>query len=339
MTLILNTIQKQAVSRILIAIANADKVVTHEEIDYLNQIRLGFDISDEDILLGKKLDVDKCILIIKEMDKIQKEALSIMMQEIMRVDGEIDNREFEIFLVICIGADIPLPKLNSKKSEPIKDWKKMNLQGKVMSIKERSYFVRNGDETNNTFTIFNHNGNIVECSFYYVNGSLFKKLINKYSDKEGNYIVEQIRYSAFNNVESKTLIKNDNMGNMIERNVFNASGIHLRRVVSKHDGNGNETEQIWYNSAGNLEEKYTYKYNEYGSKIEENSADRGHITFSYLYDNLGNVIEENHFMQDRSLNKSVTYKYLYDNIKNWVKKTSFIDNKPIQVTERKLIYF
>lgn len=186
-----------------------------------------------------------------------------------------------------------------------------NLKGSVKLIKEHSYLVRNGLETDKSITIFNDKGNVVEYTVLFVDGSLYKKVISHYDNKD-NFILEQHRYDAFLNIESKTTIKNDDKGNMIERNVYNAVGKLISRVISKYDNDGNEIEVNWYNSDDKIVDNYTYDYNSNGNKIKETNASGNTDIFSYLYDNKDNIIEKNHYKPGGSLYEKYIYDYVYD---------------------------
>ncbi len=67
---------------------------------------------------------------------------------------------------------------------------------------------------------------------------------------------------------------------------------------------------------GSLGDKYTYKYDEKGNKIVENS-----------------------YNADGSLREKNTYKYEFDAMGNWIKQTLITDGKPKDLTERVIEYY
>ncbi len=146
-------------------------------------------------------------------------------------------------------------------------------------------------------------------------------------------------------LESKSLYKYNDYGNITEWNLFNSDGSLFAKFTSKHDNNGNRTESNNYNSDGSLKSKsiWTYKYDEKGNKKEEicfhydsndrfldkliwvfKYDDKGYLyeqiggisdslydrKFIYKYDSIGNVTEEEYLNKtDENLNSKETYKY------------------------------
>ncbi|NVN97164.1 hypothetical protein HXX01_02945 [Candidatus Nomurabacteria bacterium] len=48
--------------------------------------------------------------ILRDLLPIEKQALAVMMLEMIRADGDVDDQELKIFAVVCAATDIPLPK-------------------------------------------------------------------------------------------------------------------------------------------------------------------------------------------------------------------------------------
>ena len=74
----------------------------------------------------------------------------------------------------------------------------------------------------------------------------------------------------------------------------------------RYDSNGNKTEEITYNSAGNIESSIVWTYNEKNKKIEENSYDSNKKLITktkWKYDDLGNMIDESEYDADGKLVK------------------------------------
>lgn len=110
MLLNLTSLEKKAVSKVLLDILNADGKVTVGEAAYFQQLQNVLGISDTALEEAKYMSVMGCLSIIKGMLPHEKSALALMMLEMIRADGEVDKRELEIFAVVCAATDIPLPK-------------------------------------------------------------------------------------------------------------------------------------------------------------------------------------------------------------------------------------
>ena len=49
--------------------------------------------------------------VIREMLPLEKSALVVMMLEMIKADGDINDEEMKVFIVVCAACDIPLPKM------------------------------------------------------------------------------------------------------------------------------------------------------------------------------------------------------------------------------------
>jgi uncharacterized tellurite resistance protein B-like protein len=110
MALNLTSLEKKAVSKVLLDIIAADGRITVGEVSYFEQLRKVLGISNSELEEAKSMSVTGCLLIIKDLTLIEKQALAIMMLEMIRADGDIDNEEMKVFIVVCAAADIPLPE-------------------------------------------------------------------------------------------------------------------------------------------------------------------------------------------------------------------------------------
>lgn len=108
----LTVLEKKATSKVLLDIVNADGRVTVGETAYFEQLREVLNISIEEIEEAKYMSATAAFSIIRDMLPDEKSALVIMMLEMIRADGDIDDDEMKIFIVVCAACDIPLPKLN-----------------------------------------------------------------------------------------------------------------------------------------------------------------------------------------------------------------------------------
>jgi hypothetical protein len=189
--------------------------------------------------------------------------------------------------------------------------------------------------------IYDDNNNLELKNSYDINKKLICQEIFKY-DINGNCIeISNYKNLKINRLEK---IKYDNFNNPIEENAYDISGKltykckkefkdnnlikkmtyledgNLYSVLKyKYDKNGNETESIWYNSLGEIEEKINNKYDSNNLLIEKTSL--------------------NSWSEGQMYKWQFTYKF--DKNKNWVQKIVIRDNNPILMSleERRIEYY
>ena len=110
MSLNLTNLEKKAVTKVLLDIVNADGRVTIGESRYFQQLQNVLGIADSEIEEAKYMSAVGSLEIIKQMLPHEKQAIAIMMLEMIRADGDIDNEEVKVFLTVCAFAKIPLPE-------------------------------------------------------------------------------------------------------------------------------------------------------------------------------------------------------------------------------------
>lgn len=110
MSLDLTQLEKKAVAKVLLDIVNADGRVTVGEGRYFQQLQDVLGISDSEIEAAKYMSVVGGLAIIKQMLAHEKQLLAIMMLEMIRADGDIDDEEIKVFITVCALAEIPLPE-------------------------------------------------------------------------------------------------------------------------------------------------------------------------------------------------------------------------------------
>ncbi len=110
MSLDLTTLEKKAVAKVLLDIVNADGKVTVGEAKYFEQLQRVLGISNSEIEEAKYMSVAGSLSIIRDMLPAEKHALAIMMLEMIRADGEVDDEETKVFIAVCAMADIKLPE-------------------------------------------------------------------------------------------------------------------------------------------------------------------------------------------------------------------------------------
>jgi len=110
MSLDLTTLEKKAVAKVLLDIVNADGNVAVGEAKYFEQLQKVLGISNSEIEEAKYLSVVGSLSIIREMLPAEKHAIAIMMHEMIKADGEVNDKEIKIFIAVCAYADIKLPE-------------------------------------------------------------------------------------------------------------------------------------------------------------------------------------------------------------------------------------
>ena len=177
----------------------------------------------------------------------------------------------------------------------------------------------------------------------YNSDGLKERAIFKY-DQKGN-VIERNSYNSDGNLIFKFTYKYDDIGNQIEENHYSPDGSLTDKSIYIYDDKNNKIELNNYADVNSgITYKVTYKYNEKGNLIEENTIYTDN-TFSFLnrketykYDDRGSVIEQTSYKEDGSVT-SDTYKYEYDNKSNWIKKTQFKNGiVPIYITIRDITY-
>lgn len=199
------------------------------------------------------------------------------------------------------------------------DLDKMNLNGKIKSIRESSFqaIEKFGEVTKGIkaredewefdyIRTYNHKGNIIESNEYNSDGSLNFKRTYEYDDK-GNKIKSN-EYKSDGSLGYKSISKYDNKGNLIEGNVCKLDGIQDYRWTLKYDDKGNLIKKEYYGLHRPLK-------NNTGQWI----AKRGPWKIT--------------------LKSSSTFKYEFDNKGNWIKRIDFYNNIPEHIIEREIEYF
>jgi uncharacterized tellurite resistance protein B-like protein len=106
----LSSIEKKAITMVLIDIANADGVLTNSEGALLSAIQEVLQISDNEVHAAKNMSVAQSLSIIRNLSDANKELVRMLMLKLINIDGSIDDNELEVFVVVCAATGIPLPK-------------------------------------------------------------------------------------------------------------------------------------------------------------------------------------------------------------------------------------
>lgn len=159
----------------------------------------------------------------------------------------------------------------------------------------------------------------------------------KNNDNKNNNDLSELKLNG----KVKTLIE-------IKFNVIVKDGIIKAgdQIISKRNfifnEIGDQIEKKLYNTDISVYGKSRYKWDDNGNKIEHSiydSSDRLESKSTFKYDEKSNEIEWNCFISNGSLDIKYTYKYDYDETGNWIKKIEFNKGIPKNITTREIEYF
>lgn len=225
-----------------------------------------------------------------------------------------------LFVVILSSCSVNHPKT---------DLIKKNLLGQVKQITEKRYLVN--DKFGNI-----EKDTLVETNvlLYDENGFRSKKDLRGSDDPDCKYDEKgnPIEYTYKGWSIQKWKLEWDEKERVIEESVLDTDGnLKLKRTF-KYDNNGNKIEQETQTPYSHdpkrfMHTKYVYKYDNNNNKIgwyeEDNIVSSLSPVEMYKYDNNGNILEEKSF-SDGVL--SVIIKYEYDNNENLIEvKTNSLD--------------
>lgn len=201
--------------------------------------------------------------------------------------------------------------LTTKLRKGLSDLDKMNLYGRIMSLREVSYMdIENkaGDkkgkrervdrsESNYQLT-FNRKGNVIEKTIFNLVNSIWRKFNYDY-DSRGNR-TKEIHSNADGSILKKCIIKYDRNSIKIEEiNSVQNQNLWWKSIYM-HDSKGDITEEIRSNLDGSIFGKSVFKYDGHGNMLEESRYNpNGNIskTITYEYDELGYYREKHSIFQ------------------------------------------
>jgi len=172
--------------------------------------------------------------------------------------------------------------------------------------------------------------------------------LHKYDDK-GNEAETQLSLLSKTSSENgngslKAIYKYDVNGNLLQGNYIKGNDTTLPQNVYTYDKQGNVTEDDFYNGSENLQTRTINVYNVKGTKTERTDYwyNDGPAVVKKLvcqYDEHGNVIKGDEYDAVGTLLANGSFKIYYDNVGNRIKQIEYINNKPVFITEYKIIYY
>lgn len=202
------------------------------------------------------------------------------------------------------------------ENSPENHLRKLNLNGKVKSIKEISFqtLLKNGKiikgdnfrdlpisdvydylDSHDFLINIDKAGRITDYTFFEYDGQIFKR--------------DTCQYYSTNDIEVDPAYK-------------------IAFLYKKKNNNS-----IEYSEISNT----TYHYDKQGNLI---LIDYGDLEKTkYKYDKNNNIIEEKVFDENGELSWTLNYEYKYDNHQNWIEKLQKKDNQADFILERKIEYY
>jgi hypothetical protein len=177
---------------------------------------------------------------------------------------------------------------------------------------EKNSFDSNGNQVPELAYRYDDKGNKIEDISYDSDGSIIYKRIFLFDENNCNVEINFNRF--FDKYSSKEILKYDEKGRKVERNIFESSGL-LSKEYFEYDEMNNVVEERTYGSDGDLSFKFNYKYDEKGNRIEKKTG--GSMMVKSIY----------------------SYKYEFDKYENWIKMTEFENDVPKTITEREINYY
>jgi uncharacterized tellurite resistance protein B-like protein len=95
------TNERIAIVRILLEMMNVDGEVALEEILYFGQLKKMMDITKDDFVNGKNINLLVSLLVIKEMPDEKKFSVGLMLHQMLNADGKATVSELKLFNMVC----------------------------------------------------------------------------------------------------------------------------------------------------------------------------------------------------------------------------------------------
>ena len=229
----------------------------------------------------------------------------------------------------------------NKKSNRLNDLNRMKLKGDVIGLIEKNSWEDNPMLFNETYTLFNENGNNEKWLMFDENGNLVNTVVYKYKFKDDKIIEENISGKNYYNVstESKVTFNYENE-KLISDSTFNLDGSQSSNSHYFYDMNGliiKDSNNIEYKDKDGKKIKSTserrFFYNEKKELIRVNTYSSGDL---YPKE------KSTYFLKNDIVFKMIgntgivtNYKYTFDSVGNWIKKRNTLTG---EIVIRKIYY-
>lgn len=285
-----------------------------------------------------------------------------MINKIIYLNIKYTNMKIWYFLLLTLL----IFGCNSQNNENTNDLLKYKLNGKIKSITENKYQVTEkfgeiikdenivewGQQSDHKFE-FNTLGNITNET----NGFLTKSIKKEY-DSQNKLISEMIvtqdgeiekkTYSYLNNdtleinlLKNSKILSKDKFKYFTKDSVeicnYNKNGDIFIKFIEKY--NKGRLEKL-YGGFPNSEEYTIYYYDSENNLTKRENIDSKGKTTSKVtmkYDENNMMTEWKNYYNGEFV--IIKYEYKVDNNKNWTQKVAFRDGKPVELYERKIVYY
>ena len=249
--------------------------------------------------------------------------------------------------VITIPAFVLFFLYHSSVSGQKTDLEKMNIKGRVNSIRELHYRI-DGDSLNYAIIgadvsysyFFNPEGNKKEDLIYHIDGSLNRKF--KFQYDESGHKSSQTQYTANDSLIRTIKYSYDKDGMLNEEIYYNGAGNKEKKIAYHYDKKGNVTEEKHTTGGGKLLYRFSYTYDDEGKLTDNQRFDRNgklEKRVKSFNDSAGNVTREEIYNDGDQRTHTGTFQYKSDLKGNWIKKLEFSDNNISYLVEREIKYY
>lgn len=163
------------------------------------------------------------------------------------------------------------------------DLKKLNLFGKVISVKEYSYSAEliNGGiakgnrereylNTYDNFTIFNESGYILEKYNYKSDSTIYDTQTFKYDNR--NNLIEENYHNNYENTKIKFIYGYNVKGQLFSKKTYNENNILTSTLKYEYENNNKIVNCLSYDENGNYVSTNISHYDENGNEVETCSS-------------------------------------------------------------------
>lgn len=210
---------------------------------------------------------------------------------------------------------------------------------KIESIRLKTYFIDHESSEAKEGSLFTDETYKYDSSFNLLSDEFHTY---KYDFDEHGHKVKKYSYNSSGGIFQTEVFKNDGVGNPIEILDYDYKMKDIEhKTLLQYDKIGNLIKQSIYDDSDSLSEKSIYEYNDKKNEIKSNSYKYDFLFFkySYQYDNKNHVIEKTVYENGKDIVRKTLYEYDYAG--NKTKETIYTlnDEEDLAVDNRKLFKY
>lgn len=211
--------------------------------------------------------------------------------------------------------------------------------GKIESIRLKTYFIDHKSSEVKEGSLFTDETYKYDSSFNLLTDEFHTY---KYDFDKYGYKVKKYSYNGSGGIFQTEVFKNDSAGNPIEVLDYDYKMKNVEhKTLLEYDKMGNLIKQSIFDDSDSLSETSNYEYNDKKLEIKRNSYTYDFLFFkySYQYDNKNRVIEKTIYENGRDIVRKILYEYNYAG--NKTKETIYTlnDEEDLSVDSRKLFKY